>query len=360
MKKVIMFSKSIVIVFLAGAVGTSSAYSISSSKSQLRVSSGVSKASASPLFSSRRITNDHVRIHDRVHAATALRASSTAAATSNVSDDSSSPNEGFLAFKTKYGYLNPFAIYYGVVAILLGLPWFVGLTLCQLLYKLTGDRIDKFRRIPTTISQMWGVVLLALCRSRPEVEGREILQNFFKEGRAAMFVANHNSWMDIPFVGTSIGWKNYKMVSKAELGKVPILGKSIRVGGHVMVDRSSRKSQLLTLKSGMQWLKDGIHLVTFPEGTRSKTGRLLPFKNGAFKMAHKVGAPIIPISIVGAGTAHPANWMFPKRASRGICKVILHEPVESEGITEKELAKLVRDAIIEDLPEDQRPLDEYE
>jgi 1-acyl-sn-glycerol-3-phosphate acyltransferase len=70
-----------------------------------------------------------------------------------------------------------------------------------------------------------------------------------------MFVANHNSWMDIPFMGITVGWRNYKLISKAELGKVPILGKAIALGGHVMVDRSDRKSQLKTLKLGMQWLK---------------------------------------------------------------------------------------------------------
>ena len=70
-----------------------------------------------------------------------------------------------------------------------------------------------------------------------------------------MFVANHNSWMDIPFIGIAVGWRNYKLISKAELGRVPILGKAISIGGHVMVDRSSRKSQIMTLKSGMQWLK---------------------------------------------------------------------------------------------------------
>jgi 1-acyl-sn-glycerol-3-phosphate acyltransferase len=74
-------------------------------------------------------------------------------------------------------------------------------------------------------------------------------------GRAGMFVANHNSWMDIPFMGITVGWRNYKLISKAELGKVPILGKAIALGGHVMVDRSDRKSQLKTLKLGMQWLK---------------------------------------------------------------------------------------------------------
>lgn len=70
-----------------------------------------------------------------------------------------------------------------------------------------------------------------------------------------MFVANHNSWMDIPFVGYTIGWRNYKLISKKELGKVPILGKAIKEGGNVMVDRSNRRSQLKTLKDGMQWLK---------------------------------------------------------------------------------------------------------
>ena len=73
-------------------------------------------------------------------------------------------------------------------------------------------------------------------------------------GQAAMFVSNHNSWMDIPFLGHTIGWKNYKFVAKKELEKVPILGKAIQVAKNVLLDRSDRRSQLLTLKQGMKWL----------------------------------------------------------------------------------------------------------
>jgi 1-acyl-sn-glycerol-3-phosphate acyltransferase len=102
--------------------------------------------------------------------------------------------------------------------------------------------------------------------------------------------------------------------------------------------------------------QDGVHLCTFPEGTRSKSGRLGTFKNGAFKMAHKVGAPVIPVSIVGAAKAMPYYWMFPFRPAAGICKVIVHEPVESIDKTEEELAEAVREAIISGLPEDQKPL----
>lgn len=70
-----------------------------------------------------------------------------------------------------------------------------------------------------------------------------------------MFVANHNSWMDIPFLGATIGWRNYKMISKKELGRVPILGTAIKVAGNIMVDRTDRRSQIKTLKQGINYLK---------------------------------------------------------------------------------------------------------
>jgi len=102
-------------------------------------------------------------------------------------------------------------------------------------------------------------------------------------------------------------------LNKKELEKVPILGKAIMVGGNVCVDRTNRKSSMLALKQGMKWLDEGVNLCTFPEGTRSRSGQLMPFKNGAFKMAHKTGAPVIPISIVGAANVMPSYWMFPYR-----------------------------------------------
>jgi len=291
----------------------------------------------------------------------------TAASSTATSSDEPTPTTksgkdgGLLSFQTKYGRLNPFAIYYGATAILLGLPWFVGLTFCKVFYKITGERWDVNKRMPHFISHIWGMSLLRLSRSYPKVEGKEILEEFFSHGdenRAAMFVANHNSWMDIPFLGATVGiTENYKFVSKAELIKVPILGTSISCGGHVMVDRLNRRSQVMAVKNGMGWLKKGVHLCTFPEGTRSKNGRVLSFKNGAFKMAQKVGAPIIPLSIVGSFDAHPHNWMFPRKASVSTCKVVVHPPIESNGLTEQELSNAVKAAIISGLPEEQHPLE---
>lgn len=82
----------------------------------------------------------------------------------------------------------------------------------------------------------------------------------------------------------------------------------------------------------------------------------MPFMGGAFKMAQKAGAPVVPISIVGASKVMPSHWMFPYRPARNICKVIVHEPVESVDKTEEELNEEVRGKIIEGLPEEQRPL----
>jgi len=253
------------------------------------------------------------------------------------------------------------------------------------------------RRIPVFFSQIWGVLVLRLSRSYPEMVGQETLQAFYRQNRPAMFVANHCSWMDIPFLGATVGWRNYKLVSKKELGIVPILGDAIRTGGNIMVDRTDRKSQLKTLKQGINYLKkvrsgffvfvcilwvdvyptiwstshlvlahmfppsfthlqEGIHLCTFPEGTRSRSGRLMTFKNGAFKMAHKAGAPIIPISIIGSQKVMPTGWMFSMKPSRGTAKIVIHEPIESEGKTEEELAEAVRQSMIQGLSEDQRPL----
>ena len=171
-----------------------------------------------------------------------------------------------------------------------------------------------------------------------------------------MFVANHCSWDDIPFLGATIGWRNYKIVAKKELEKVPILGSAIRVAGNIEVDRTNRRSQLATLKKGIQYMKDGVNLCTFAEGTRSRSGRLMKFKEGAFKMAHKAGAPVIPMAIVGAQTSHPPHWIFPFRPTGKHASVVVGEPVESEGITEAELATKVRETLINNLPEDQRPL----
>uniref|UniRef100_A0A7R9ZJ14 Phospholipid/glycerol acyltransferase domain-containing protein n=1 Tax=Pseudictyota dubia TaxID=2749911 RepID=A0A7R9ZJ14_9STRA len=171
-----------------------------------------------------------------------------------------------------------------------------------------------------------------------------------------MLCANHVSWMDIPFVAVAIGWRNYKIIAKQELLKVPILSKSLRTSKHVILDRTNRRSQMETFKRGVGYLKAGVNLVTFPEGTRSRDGKMGSFKMGAFKMAQREGAPIVPLSIRYAHKVQPIEYVWPVRRSRSIpASIHIGKPIYSEGKSDDEVMKEVWDAIALGLPESQKP-----
>lgn len=87
---------------------------------------------------------------------------------------------GRFAFRTKFGALNPFAIYYGMVAIALGIPWFVALTMYQMFAFVTRGRMDRQRVIPILITHVWGVLLLRFTRMYPRMEGLDQLRDFYK------------------------------------------------------------------------------------------------------------------------------------------------------------------------------------
>eukprot|EP00581_Thalassiosira_minuscula_P004367 CAMPEP_0183736256 /NCGR_PEP_ID=MMETSP0737-20130205/48890_1 /TAXON_ID=385413 /ORGANISM="Thalassiosira miniscula, Strain CCMP1093" /LENGTH=379 /DNA_ID=CAMNT_0025970207 /DNA_START=55 /DNA_END=1194 /DNA_ORIENTATION=- len=234
--------------------------------------------------------------------------------------------------------------------------------------KLPGDilaKVDPYRRIPINIGYIWGLLSFTIFRMWPRLEGvenlemlREVDENG-KKGKlkSAMYVGNHCSWMDIPSVGRVFGFLNYKMIAKAELLKVPILGRAIQVGGHLALDRTNRRSQMKIYKDAVQYLKDGVNLVTFPEGTRSKNSRMGSFKKGAFKMAQAVGAPVVPMAIHYADKVQPAEYAFPAKMARSRPKAVIKigKPILTEGKSDDDLLEEVWRAIADDLPESQKP-----
>ena len=227
------------------------------------------------------------------------------------------------------------------------------------------QKIDPFRRIPICAGYMWGLLSMTVFGMWPAVEGREnleVLREVDENGKKgklkpAMYVANHNSWMDIVFVGRVFGFANNKMIAKAELMKVPILGRALKVAGHVTLDRTNRRSQMQAFKGGVQLLKDGVNLVTFPEGTRTKTGRMGSFKKGAFKMAQSVGAYVVPMSIHYADKVQPLDYAFPAKPSQMRPKAVIKigKPIATEGKSDDDLLEEVWTAIADELPESQKP-----
>jgi len=163
--------------------------------------------------------------------------------------------------------------------------------------------------------------------------------------RPYVVVSNHESFADILLI-SHLPWE-MKWLSKAELFKVPVLGWLMRLAGDVPVRRGEGRSAVEALQRCRVVLKQRVSVMIFPEGTRSPTADMLPFKDGAFRLAIDSGVPILPLAVSGTGTALPKHgWLF----GRSKAEVRVLEPIETAGLTVKDVPRLreqVRDRILE-------------
>lgn len=153
---------------------------------------------------------------------------------------------------------------------------------------------DRRRRLAHRLAAAWGRSIFLLNPAwKLDIEGRERLD----PAETYIFVANHQSLLDIP-AGMAIGGQ-FKWVAKAELFDIPFLGWAMSLAKYVKLARGERASIRATYEETKRWLERGISVFFFPEGTRSHTGELGPFKNGAFKLAIDTGRPIVPVALLG-------------------------------------------------------------
>ena len=173
---------------------------------------------------------------------------------------------------------------------------------------------------------------------------RIIGRKFIDRTQSYVIISNHQSQYDI-FV--LYGWLgiDFKWVMKIELRKTPFIGVSCEKLGHIFIDRSDRNAAVRSINAAKEKITGGTSVLFFPEGTRSRTGRLNAFKKGAFKMALDLGLPILPITIRGTRDILPPDTfdIFPGRVD-----LIIHPPVETAGYHDgnlKELIDSVRDTV---------------
>jgi 1-acyl-sn-glycerol-3-phosphate acyltransferase len=182
--------------------------------------------------------------------------------------------------------------------LLISLPTVVDGALGRVKKEVCDERLDR-----------WGKRIVAHAEMSVDVRGRENLT----PGRTYLVMSNHQSHYDIPVMFFVIG-PNLRMVTKSELFRVPIWGPAMRESGFIAIDRSNRHRAMESLARAKQSLANGVHIWIAPEGTRSRTGELLPFKKGGFVLAMEAGLPILPVAIRGTRDALRADGV---RSTRG-------------------------------------------
>jgi len=218
----------------------------------------------------------------------------------------------------------------GIPAAIIFLPWSI----------ITGNALPLY-----TAAQVIVRTGYFLARIHVEVTGRELVP----ANTACIFMANHVSNLDPPALIPNIPGRTSAFV-KRSLMHIPVFGWGLKQGEFVPVDRDGRiESAQESIAAARAVLAKKIHITTFVEGTRSKDGRMLPFKKGPFFLAKETGAPCIPVSIWGTETMMSKGSM---KIRPGTAHVTFHGPIDPADYARREdLMIAVRAAIASGLPE---------
>jgi 1-acyl-sn-glycerol-3-phosphate acyltransferase len=156
--------------------------------------------------------------------------------------------------------------------------------------------------------------------------------------RAVVVCANHQSNVDPPVIFRAVH-PRLRVLYKQEFDRIPLLPRAFKMAGFIPIDRRNREAAMRSIEMGAAALRSGRSFLIFPEGTRSKTDELLPFKKGGFRMAIKAGAPIVPVAISGGRTAMVKGSFIIRPAT---LTIRIGPPIETAAMNVE-----ARDALIE-------------
>jgi len=153
-----------------------------------------------------------------------------------------------------------------------------------------------------------------------------------------IYMMNHASNLDVPAVFLVLKGE-VRALGKKELFRLPVLATAMKMGGFIPIDRSNRESAIQSMRGAAEIAREGASFLLAPEGTRSRDGRLLPFKKGGFYLAIDSGVPVVPITVRGAFELMPPGSfaMLP-----GTIEIVFHEPIPTASLTHKDRGRLVR------------------
>jgi 1-acyl-sn-glycerol-3-phosphate acyltransferase len=190
--------------------------------------------------------------------------------------------------------------------------------------------------------RMWGRVLCRLAGVRVRLTGTENLQR----GRTYIFVGNHASQYDI-FSFQGYFPHDFRWIAKKELFRIPVFGAAMRRAGLIAIDRSKGRDAMKSLNQAAEQISRGTSVLIFPEGTRSISGDLQPFKTGAITLAIKAGVPVVPVGFVGSYNILPKGSLL---ANAGEIVIRIGKPISIGGYTLRDkqlLAEHLHDRVAE-------------
>ena len=204
-----------------------------------------------------------------------------------------------------------------------------------------GD-LDTVERIVKANIPRWSRGILRVTGARMTVEGQENIP-----AGPCVFVGNHRSYYDIPLLLAGLE-KPHGILAKEELEKIPLLNRWMKLLGCVFVQRDDVRASVRALNDATAIVEGGRSFVIFPEGTRYKgeEGGAGEFKAGAFRIAVKTGAPVVPVAVTGARALFESNG---NRCRPGSVRIQVMPPIQTVGMSkaeQKQLPDAVRQSIL--------------
>ena len=185
------------------------------------------------------------------------------------------------------------------------------------------------------LARLWSRLVLGFAGVRVTVEWRGKLE----PGQPYVFMANHLSAVDIwaLFVALPV---RVRMIAKKQLAAIPIFGWAMWAGRFIFVDRANAAAARRSIEEAGRRIRGGDCVLLFPEGTRSRDGRLGAFKKGGFHLAINAGVPIVPMALAGTREAMPAGSLLLRS---GHVHVIVGEPIATAGLTDAHRNQLLEE-----------------
>jgi len=196
-------------------------------------------------------------------------------------------------------------------------------------------RVGKDGRLSHRLECLWGKSVLRLAGVRVDAD-----LSALTPGEAYVFMANHQSHMDIPILFATLAAHNFRFLAKDSLFAIPLFGPAMRRVGHVAIDRSNRRKAMASIKEASDLVSRGIGLLIFPEGTRSMDySRLQEFKTGGMIVALKCRARVAPLILTGSGRILPKHARSPRPGVVRLRALPPFDPAERYTLSEREAFK---------------------